>query len=49
MKQYPEPVVLEALESAQYTSADYGELARQNGVVLSIGRKGECWWPDPVR
>ncbi len=27
----------------QYTSADYGELARRNGVVLSIGRKGECW------
>jgi putative transposase len=27
----------------QYTSADYGELARANGVVLSIGRKGECW------
>jgi putative transposase len=27
----------------QYTSADYGELARLNGVVLSIGRKGECW------
>jgi putative transposase len=27
----------------QYTSADYGELARRNGVVLSIGRKGQCW------
>ncbi|MGH9047934.1 MAG: IS3 family transposase [Acidimicrobiales bacterium] len=27
----------------QYTSAEYGELARKNGVVLSIGRKGECW------
>jgi transposase InsO family protein len=27
----------------QYTSAEYGELARLNGVVLSIGRKGECW------
>ncbi|MGD0379712.1 MAG: IS3 family transposase [Acidimicrobiales bacterium] len=27
----------------QYTSADYGKLARLNGVVLSIGRKGECW------
>jgi len=27
----------------QYTSADYGELARLNGVTLSIGRKGECW------
>jgi transposase InsO family protein len=27
----------------QYTSADYGELARHHGVVLSVGRKGECW------
>jgi len=27
----------------QYTSAEYGQLARRNGVVLSIGRKGECW------
>jgi transposase InsO family protein len=27
----------------QHTSAEYGELARRNGVVLSIGRKGECW------
>jgi transposase InsO family protein len=27
----------------QYTSAEYGELARVNGIVLSIGRKGECW------
>jgi transposase InsO family protein len=27
----------------QYTSADYGELARRNGVVLSIGRRGKCW------
>jgi putative transposase len=27
----------------QYTSADYGELARQHGVLLSVGHKGECW------
>ena len=27
----------------QYTSADYGELAWRQGVVLSIGRTGECW------
>ncbi len=27
----------------QYTSRDFAELARANGVVLSIGRKGECW------
>jgi hypothetical protein len=29
--------------SAQYTSKDFAELARANGVVLSVGRKGECW------
>ena len=27
----------------QYTSGDFAELARANGVVLSVGRKGECW------
>ena len=27
----------------QYTSTDFAELARANGVVLSVGRKGECW------
>jgi putative transposase len=28
---------------SQYTSADYGKLARDNGVVLSVGLAGECW------
>jgi len=27
----------------QYTSRDFAQLARANGVVLSVGRKGECW------
>jgi transposase InsO family protein len=27
----------------QYTSKDYGDLARRNGVVLSLGRRGQCW------
>jgi putative transposase len=27
----------------QYTSADYGDFARANGVVLSVGRVGDCW------
>jgi len=27
----------------QYTSRDYGELARAHGVVLSVGLAGECW------
>jgi hypothetical protein len=29
--------------SARVQRVDYGELARLNAVVLSIGRKGECW------
>jgi putative transposase len=35
-------VLRRPLEPGQYTSADYGTLARVNGIVLSIGRKGEC-------
>ena len=31
---------------SQYTSGDFGALARANGVVLSVGRKGECWDKD---
>lgn len=27
----------------QYTSTDYAQLARTNGVVLSVGMAGECW------
>jgi putative transposase len=27
----------------QYTSKDYAALARENGVILSVSRKGECW------
>jgi len=27
----------------QYTSGDYAKLARDNGVVLSVGRTGQCW------
>jgi transposase InsO family protein len=29
----------------QYTSADYAEVVRANGMVISVGRKGECWDP----
>ena len=36
-------MLLRPLEPEQYTSGDYAELARANGVVLSVGRKGECW------
>jgi transposase InsO family protein len=38
-----EGLIFHSDRGCQYTSADYGELARRNGVVLSIGRKGECW------
>jgi putative transposase len=31
------------VELAQYTSKDYAALARANGVILSVSRKGECW------
>jgi transposase InsO family protein len=27
----------------QYTSGDYAAVARENGVVLSVGMAGECW------
>ena len=27
----------------QYESRDYKKLARNNGVVLSVGRRGQCW------
>jgi transposase InsO family protein len=30
-------------ELKQYTSRDYAALARANGVILSVSRKGECW------
>jgi transposase InsO family protein len=36
-------VLRRLLEPGQYTSRDYAELARANGVVLSVGKKGECW------
>ena len=38
-----QPVLLRPIEPKQYTSLDYGKLARANGVVLSVGMAGECW------
>ena len=38
-----EGLIFHSDRGCQYTSADYEELARANGVVLSVGRKGECW------
>jgi len=38
-----EGVIFHSDRGCQYTSYDFAELARANGVVLSVGRKGECW------
>jgi transposase InsO family protein len=38
-----EGVIFHSDRGCQYTSRDFADLARQNGVVLSVGRKGECW------
>ena len=36
-------VIFHSDRGCQYTSSDFANLARDNGVVLSVGRKGECW------
>ena len=36
-------VIFHSDRGCQYTSRDFAALASANGVVLSIGRKGECW------
>jgi len=42
-------VIFHSDRGCQYTSKDFAELARANGVVLSVGRKGECWdCEDPL-
>jgi len=38
-----EGVIFHSDRGCQYTSKDFADLARQNGVVLSVGMKGECW------
>ncbi|HTW09133.1 MAG TPA: IS3 family transposase [Acidimicrobiales bacterium] len=37
-----EGLIFHSDRGCQYTSGDFAELARANGVVLSVGRKGEC-------
>jgi len=39
----PKGAIFHSDRGCQYTSRDYGELARANGVVLSVGLAGECW------
>ena len=36
-------VIFHSDRGCQYTSKDYAGLARANGVVLSVGRTGQCW------
>jgi len=36
-------VIFHSDRGCQYMSGDYAELARANGVLLSVGSKGECW------
>lgn len=36
-------VIFHSDRGSQYTSKDYGDLARAHGVVLSVGMAGECW------
>jgi transposase InsO family protein len=36
-------VIFHSDRGCQYTSKDFADLARERGVVLSVGRKGECW------
>jgi len=36
-------VIFHSDRGCQYTSKDFADLARTNGVVLSVGRKGEYW------
>ena len=39
----PAGVIFHSDRGCQYTSRDFAALARVNGVVLSVSRKGECW------
>jgi transposase InsO family protein len=39
----PAGLIFHSDRGCQYTSADYTHLARDHQVVLSVGRKGECW------
>ncbi len=39
----PRGAIFHSDRGCQYTSLDYGEVARANGVVLSVGRVADCW------
>ncbi len=39
----PTGAIFHSDRGCQYTSHDFRNLAKENGVVLSLSRKGECW------
>ena len=39
----PPGAIFHSDRGCQYTSIDYGHVARANGVVLSVGMAGQCW------
>ena len=39
----PKGAIFHSDRGCQYTSSDYAQLARANGMVLSVGMAGECW------
>jgi len=39
----PAGVIFHTDRGSQYTSKNFGSLAKANGVQLSVGRTGECW------
>jgi transposase InsO family protein len=39
----PAGVIFHTDRGSQYTSKDFADLAKANGVQLSVGRTGECW------
>ncbi len=39
----PPGAIFHSDRGCQYTSHDYRQLATDHGIVLSLGRKGECW------
>jgi transposase InsO family protein len=39
----PKGAIFHSDRGCQYTSGDYRKLAKDHGIVLSLGRKGECW------
>lgn len=39
----PAGLIFHSDRGCQYTSGDFAALARAHDVVLSVGRKGECW------